>query len=80
MDYMTQIEDVADVDRKTAVRVFGYAIAFSARIFTEITYLSLSYGYQHFFLFTTNNPVPYLPIPMMLGDVFSSCTYYASDC
>ena len=71
MDYMTQIEDVADVDRKTAVRVFGYAIAFVlACIFTEITYLSLSYGYQHFFLFTTNNPVPYLPIPMMLSVMF----------
>jgi len=55
------------MDKKMAVKVFSYACALVLTlVFTEITYLSLSHGYQHYHLFVTKFPLSYLPIPLLL--------------
>ena len=64
-----------DLDYATIMRVVGYAMGASfAFTLTESSYLSLSYGFQHYHIITGNGLPPALPIPLLLITLFLSIT------
>ena len=66
-DFGRIMDEEQFMDKKMAVKIFGYACALVLTlIFTEITYLSLSHGYQHYHLFVTKAPLSFLPLPLLL--------------
>ena len=69
VDFMDPDKDVV-LDKVFLTKTLGYAAgAVLSCIFTEVTYLSLSYGFHHFYVFTATAP-PVFSVPVLLMTMF----------
>ena len=68
-DFLDSERDIC-LDKVFLSRTLGYAVGVVlACVFTEVTYLSLSYGMHHYHVFTASS-VPYFSVPALLITMF----------
>ncbi len=69
VDFLDSEQDIC-LDKVFLSRTLGYAVGVVlACVFTEVTYLSLSYGMHHYYVFTAS-AVPFFSVPALLITMF----------